>query len=1073
LVVFLVAAEISNSSAQEWVAHTFLVRKQVNDWLTAMMEAQIQAHAYVLGGDPAALTAYESALQQSNKAAAQIRDLVIDNPSQSRTVQVAAEHARESASEFSALVSLAAAGQRAAAVARFSSARVQEPVGAFRRSAYQLRAEEDRLLEVRRAGAKLRARIDLAAEILLMLGTLALLRFAWKHERASAARLALLVTSARQRLAALSDIAAALSEARTRRQVAEVIVARGMEIAGGADVCTLYQVADQATVLELIGERGVAPAIRDKIRRVTESVGNPEMFGRLRAGTSVWAENEADYLVLFPGLAKMQVEGKRAKAFWGVPLRVEGQPVGLLGMGFYEPRTFDADERAFVETFTNQCAQALVRAARSEREDEARQWFTTTLRSIGDAVIATNAEGQVIFMNPIAENLTRWSESEARGRPLDEVFAIFSEKTRLPAESPVAKVLREGKVVGLANHTVLRPRRGPEIPIDDSGAPIRDQEGALSGVVLVFRDVTLEKREHVRRDFLSRAGEALVSSLDYQSTLATVTRLAVPALADWCAVDVLDTGHAPRQIAVAHVDPMKMQFARELTELYPPDPNAPTGAPNVIRTGRSELYAEIPPALLEAGARDAEHLRLIRELRLESAMVVPLRAHGRTLGAMTFVHAESGRRYNEDDLAFAEDFARRAAMAIENALALRAAEEARAHQDALRAEAEMASRAKDDFLATVSHELRTPLNSILGWTVILRKRNQQQEVDRGLAVIERNARSQAKLIEDVLDVSRIISGKLSLSLSPTNVGQAVRAAIETVTPAAEAKEIAIAFEETDEALTITADPDRLQQIVWNLLSNAVKFTPKGGAVSLRSERKGSHVCISVADTGEGVRPDVLPIIFEPFQQADASTTRRHGGLGLGLAIVKQLVTAHGGTVSVASAGLGKGATFTVDIPARSAVQAVDRAARSTAQAEIPAAGGAAPPRLDGLRVLVVDDEADALAMLEEVLREGGAEVVCASSAAEALARVSLLKPHVIVSDIGMPEQDGLTFMRNVRALPPDAGGRIPAIALTAYARAEDAQRALAAGFQKHVSKPAEPAHLASIVADLGRRSQSG
>jgi signal transduction histidine kinase/CheY-like chemotaxis protein len=477
-------------------------------------------------------------------------------------------------------------------------------------------------------------------------------------------------------------------------------------------------------------------------------------------------------------------------------------------------------------------------------------------------------------------------------------------------------------------------------------------------------------------------------------------------------------------------------------------------------------------ALLEAGARDAEHLRIIHELHLESAMVVPLRARGRTLGAMTFIYADSGRRYGEDDLAFAEDFARRAAMAVENALALKATEEARAHEGVLRGEAEIASRAKDEFLATVSHELRTPLNAILGWTVILRRRKPDGEVDRGLAVIERNARAQAKLIEDVLDVSRIISGKLTLSLGPTNVGEAVRAAIETVTPAAEAKGISISAAVADQSLTITADPDRLQQVVWNLLSNGVKFTPKGGRVSVDARREGSNVCISVTDTGEGVRPEVLPLIFEPFQQGDASTTRRHGGLGLGLAIVKQLVTAHGGTVRAASEGAGRGATFTLEIPARSAIPAVTRSLRSSTTSEVtPPPQQAESPRLDGLRLLVIDDEPDALAVVGEVLRERGAQVDCVSSVEEALARFLQVKPDVIVSDIGMPDQDGYTLIRRIRALSVELGGRTPAIALTAYARAEDAQRAFAAGYQMHVSKPVEPTQLTSLVANLGGRSQ--
>ncbi|MDB4982573.1 MAG: hypothetical protein JWM82_3325 [Myxococcales bacterium] len=1075
LIVVLVAGSRSRS-ANWWVEHTMTVRQEISDWVAAMLDAQSSLRAYVGTRDAASKIAHDEAVRRATRQATIVRDLVGDNPAQRDNVERLAQQERATESQWQALIALVVAGQQQRADAALASGELRRSLGSFRTQANTVSAEEARLLVERRVLADRRATVNLLAELLLALGAIGLLRFAWVHEQAHNVRVRALAEKARERLDALSEIATALSEARTRQQVADIIVSRGMQIAGGADVCTLYLLDVDGLALDLVGERGVAPALKAQLVRITDSVGNPDMFARLRSGQWVWAETEADYLAIFPQLAKLKVEGARAKAFWGAPLRVESRPVGILGMGFYAPRRFDADERAFIETFTNQCAQALVRASALEREDETNRWFTTTLRSIGDAVIATDTAGRVTFMNPVAEALTRWSESDARGRALDEVFAIFSEETRQVAENPVTKVLREGRIVGLANHTVLRPKQGPEIPIDDSGAPIRTRDGKLVGVVLVFRDVTTEKRESARRDFLSRAGEALVSSLDYQSTLGTVASLAVPTLADWCSVDVVDAGDTPRQVAVAHVDPLKVQFARDLSLRYPPDPMAPTGAPNVIRTGRSELYPEIPAALLEAGARDAEHLRLIKELRLESAMVVPLRARGRTLGAMTFVFAESGRRYGEDDLSFAQDFARRAAMAIENALALKATDDARAREGALRGEAEIASRAKDDFLATVSHELRTPLNAILGWTMILLRRQPDEEVGRGLAVIERNARAQAKLIEDVLDVSRIISGKLTLTLGATNVGDAVRSAIETVTPAAEAKTIALTCEVADGALTITADPDRLQQVVWNLLSNAVKFTPKGGRVSVIAERRGSHVSIAVTDTGEGIRREVLPLVFEPFQQGDASTTRRHGGLGLGLAIVKQLVSAHGGTVFATSEGTGKGATFTVQIPARAAVPALSRAASFVgdlrAASDLASDGAPREPQsLDGLRLLVVDDEADTLDVVGEVLRECGAEVEAVSSADEALERLARAIPDVIVSDIGMPGQDGYTFLRKVRALPAERGGLTPAVALTAYARGEDIQRAYAAGFQKHVAKPVELAQLAAVIAGLAGRSE--
>ncbi|HWA74421.1 MAG TPA: PAS domain S-box protein [Polyangiaceae bacterium] len=870
------------------------------------------------------------------------------------------------------------------------------------------------------------------------------------------------IERANRSLRQLTELAFALANARTPEDVGTVIVDTGMQLSQ-ADTCVLYALDEAGTTLELVGHRGVATAIIERMQRMQESDA-PESFAVLRAGTSQWAETAEEYGRLYPRVAGMKVDGRRAQAFWCVPLVVEGGPVGLLGMGFYEERRFPDEERSLIETMGRQCGQALLRALRAEREGRVRAWLATTLRSIGDAVITTDTAGRVTLMNAVAEELTGWSESQARGRPLDEVFPIFSEKTRERCENPVEKVLREGKVVGLANHTVLRSRAGVETPIDDSAAPIRDTKGALFGVVLVFRDVTAEKRHHARRDFLARAGAALTSSLDYRSTLASVAQFAVPELSDWCTVLLLEPGEAePRQVAMAHADPAKLQFARELAERYPPDPNAPTGAHHVIRTGRSELYTVVPPALLERSARDDEHLRLIHELRLHSAMIVPLLGRERTLGALTFIHAESGRRYSEEDLTFAEEFARTAALAIENALALRQAEEARVQEQRLRREADIANKAKDDFLATVSHELRTPLNAILGWASALRRRQPPPDLDQPLAIIERNARRQARLIEDVLDISRIISGKLTLHQGPTNLSEVVQNAMESVGPAAEAKQIRIRVK-LDVDVTITADGDRLQQVVWNLLSNAVKFTPHAGEVSIRTHREGSDICICVSDTGEGITSDALPVIFEPFRQADASTTRRHGGLGLGLAIVRQLVAAHGGTVRAESEGPGKGAKFVVALPAQIVVTSVP-------EQNIPATSSienatAVLPSLAGLSVLVVDDEPDALDIAAHILRERGAQVTTAGSAAQALDALDRTRADVIVSDIAMPEMDGFTFIRKLRAMPAPRGGRTPALALTAYARKEDAQRAFNAGYQMHASKPIDPSQLVTMVANL-------
>lgn len=394
----------------------------------------------------------------------------------------------------------------------------------------------------------------------------------------------------------------------------------------------------------------------------------------------------------------------------------------------------------------------------------------------------------------------------------------------------------------------------------------------------------------------------------------------------------------------------------------------------------------------------------------------------------------------------------------------------------LRQQAEDLSRAnrlKDEFLATVSHELRTPLNAMLGWATMLRSSQlDEATTKRAVETIERNARAQNQLINDLLDVSRIITGKLRLNVRPVFLITVIEAAIDSIRPAAEAKNIRIQSLLDPAAGPISGDPDRLQQVFWNLLSNAVKFTPKGGRVQIRSERINSHVEVTVSDTGQGISPEFLPYVFERLQQADSTTTRAHGGLGLGLAIVRHLVELHGGSVHAASAGKGQGATFIVNLPIT-----IFRPEPTTFERVHPTVSDTAlavqPPRLTGLKVLIVDDEADARELLTTLLKQSGADVIAAASAQEALALLTECpteqKPDVLVSDIGMPGEDGYTLIRQVRALAPDQGGRIPAIALTAYARTADRIKALASGFQSHVPKPVEPTEFITVLANLINR----
>src|SRR5262245_7871626 len=391
-----------------------------------------------------------------------------------------------------------------------------------------------------------------------------------------------------------------------------------------------------------------------------------------------------------------------------------------------------------------------------------------------------------------------------------------------------------------------------------------------------------------------------------------------------------------------------------------------------------------------------------------------------------------------------------------------------------RAEADKANRLKDEFLATVSHELRSPLNAILGWARMLREKQLDEErAARASEVIYRNAHAQNRLIGDLLDVSRIITGKLRLDVSLVELIPIIDAAMDVVRPAADAKNIRLSSKLDPTAGWASIDPDRLQQILWNLLSNAVKFTPGGGEVAVHLERETTQIAITVSDTGEGIEPEFLPFVFDRFRQLEGDTARAHGGLGLGLAIVRHMVELHGGTVSAASPGRGRGATFTVTLPltSRRTETGEDERARLTNAGKTSQSSAQSPDPLGDLRVLVVDDELDARELFYSMLTSYGAEVKVCSSAGEALQTLNEWQPDVLVSDIGMPREDGYEFMKKVRAREPELGGRIPAVAVTAYAGSRDERQAFATGYQMYVSKPVEPGRLAATIASLAGRAR--
>jgi PAS domain S-box-containing protein len=644
-----------------------------------------------------------------------------------------------------------------------------------------------------------------------------------------------------------------------------------------------------------------------------------------------------------------------------------------------------------------------------------KELLKTTLTSIGDGVIVTDTQSRVTFLNAEAERLTGWTNKEAAGRPLSVVFRIVNERTRRVWENPVEKVLRQGAIVGLANHTMLLREDGVEFLIDESAAPIRDKDGPVFGVVLVFRDVTEQRKAYETR-------EQLAAIVEY-------------------------SGEA---IATKNLEGIIQTWNTSAERLFGYRADEIIGKPVTILIPSERFWEEEEILSRLRRGLPAERLETVR-LKKDgtpipvSVTVSPLKdARGDVIGASKLIQDITARKRIEEER-----------------------QELLAREQSLRTQAEAAGRMKDEFLATVSHELRTPLNAILGWATLLNKGQLEPGIaHRGVESIERNARAQAQLIEDLLDVSRIISGKVRLDVKPIVLTSVIEAAVDALRPAADAKSLRIEVNIDSAADHLRGDQARLQQVIWSLLSNSIKFTASGGLVKITVKRTASRAEISVSDTGDGIKKEFLPYVFDRFQQADSSMTRKHGGLGLGLAITRHLVEMHGGTIAAESDGEGHGATFTVKLPIPAVTTETSVGEDSTTDARSSRGEIHEYPDLKGVKIMAVDDSRDTRELLTAVLERCGASVATASSAREALDLFARLKPEVLVCDIGMPEEDGYALIKEIRQLPPDKGGDTPAIALTGYVRVEDRMKALRAGFQMFVPKPVEATELCTIIASL-------
>ncbi|MFT3685745.1 MAG: response regulator [Phycisphaerales bacterium] len=657
--------------------------------------------------------------------------------------------------------------------------------------------------------------------------------------------------------------------------------------------------------------------------------------------------------------------------------------------------------------------------------------------------------------------------------PVLDGFGLLAEVRRDPVLQSVPVLMLSARAGEEARLEGLRAGADDYLVKPFSGRELVGRVGSLLHIAQVRREGELRERElRGEAEALNEVAIAIAGDLDLDKIVQKVTDAATElthaAFGAFFYNVINEKGESYTLYSLSGVP-------RSAFEKFPMPRNTAVFGPTFNGEGvvRSDDITKDP----RYGKNAPHHGMPKGHLPVRSYLAAPVISRsGEVLGGLFFGHPETGV-FTERAERLAAGVAAQAAVAIDNARlygqakrerqALAQSEE-RLRQTleserAARAEAERAGRMKDEFLATLSHELRTPLNAILGWTHLLRKQGANAgTVEQGLSVIDRNARLQTQLIADLLDMSRIISGKMRLDVQRVELPLVIEAALESVRPAAEAKDVRIQSVLEPIKEPIHGDPARLQQIVWNLLSNAVKFTPRGGRVQVVLARVNSHVEVTISDTGKGIKPDFLPHVFDRFRQADSSAAREHGGLGLGLAIVKQLVELHGGSVHAASEGDGKGATFSIHLP----LAVLHQAAHQTEKVH-PRAAPLSPvdgdePDLAGVRVLVVDDEPDARDIVRRVLEEAGATVWAAGSAREGVEQAAAHAPDVIISDIGMPGEDGYSFIRSLR----NAGHQIPAAALTAFARSEDRTRALLAGYQTHLSKPVEPSELLAAIASL-------
>jgi PAS domain S-box-containing protein len=704
--------------------------------------------------------------------------------------------------------------------------------------------------------------------------------------------------------------------------------------------------------------------------------------------------------------------------------------------------------------------------------ERARDNLTAIVASSEDAIISKTLEGTIVSWNAAAERLFGYDAAEMIGQSILQVIP----PDRHHEETEILARLRRGE--RLERYETIRLHKdGRLLEVSLTVSPVKDRTGQIIGAAKFAHDISARRRteralaeEVAALETLNRLGAAIASQLDLDKIVQLVTDAATSLTsAEFGAFfyNVVKEGEESYWLYTLSGVP------RERFAQFPMPRNTDVFGPTfrgdgVVRSGdirkdprygHNTPYAGMPPG----------HLPVC------SYLAVPVKAHtGEVIGGLFFGHA-SPDVFTERSERLALGIASQASIAMTNARLFKTLREREGEREQLldseraaRSEAERLGHLKDEFLATLSHELRTPLNSIQGWATVLRQKSASPvDMARGLETIERNVRAQAQIVNDLLDMSRIISGKIHLEVQPLQIHEVVSQAVESIRQSAEAKGIRLRSILDSGIGLVRGDVNRLQQVLWNLLSNAIKFTPRDGRVQVALERVNSHLEIVIEDTGIGISPEFLPYAFDRFRQADPSTTRRYGGLGLGLSIVKSLVELHGGAVRVKSPGENLGSTFIVSLPILH-VRAEDQGTRSTGSTVSDPLESVELPRLDGARILVVDDEADGRALIARILEGQGASVTTAETPFVALEALRGAQFDILLSDIGMPGMDGYELMRSARLLDEKRPSPLPAIAITAYARPEDRQRSLLAGYHMHLSKPLEARELIAGVATLLR-----